>query len=117
MSTPTKTTERSRRMATNRELIRTRLRAFEYVRRVREIADKVETAEPSQVPALRLKADIYLKLLAKVLPDLKSVEHTGEITRRNVTELSDAELADIAAGSRAGTAAPTPGPNGGPGVH
>lgn len=117
MSTPNKRTERQRRIAMNREGVRLRLRAFTYVRKLREIADAAESAEPSQVPALRLKADIYSKLLNKVLPDLKAVEHTGEITQRHVAELSDAELAAIATGGRAGTAATATSPDGGAPVH
>lgn len=40
-------------------------------------------------------------LLKKAIPDLSSVEHTGEVTHRTVKELSEAELIAIAAGSSA----------------
>ncbi len=58
--------------------IRKRLQAGQYIRRLKEIAVKADSAEASQIPALRLKADIYCKLLSKCLPDLKAVEMTGE---------------------------------------
>jgi hypothetical protein len=49
------------------------------VRRLKEIVVKAEDCEPTAVPALRLQADIYLKLLGKCLPDLKAVEHSGNV--------------------------------------
>ena len=45
-------------------------------------------------------------LLAKVLPDLSSVEMTGELEHRMVEQYTDDELAIIAAGSRKGTTPP-----------
>jgi hypothetical protein len=39
-----------------------------------------------------------------VVPDLKQVDHTGEISHRHVSELSDAELIAIATGRGAGIA-------------
>ena len=36
-----------------------------------------------RIGALRLKADIALKLLSKRLPDLKAVEHSGEVEMPN----------------------------------
>jgi hypothetical protein len=38
-------------------------------------------------------------LLRKVIPDLRAVEHSGEIRHRHTSEMSDAELAAIASGS------------------
>lgn len=49
---------------------------------------------PSQVTA-------GLGLLKKVMPDLAAMEHSGEVTVRNANELTDDELATIAAGGRA----------------
>jgi hypothetical protein len=45
-----------------------------------------------------------LGLLRKVLPDLASVEHSGTIETRRSAELTDDELAAIAAGRGTGTA-------------
>jgi hypothetical protein len=93
-------TARDRRIAHGREEVRTRLRAFEYVRRLREIAERCDTAEPAQIPAMRLKADIFLRLLGKVLPDLKAIEHSGHVEHRTVEEMTDAELLAIIAAGR-----------------
>lgn len=90
---PDKSTHAQRRRAEAQEGARIKLRAGQFVRRLREIADKVETVEPAKVPALRLKADIYCKLLSKCLPDLKAVEHTGETRHVHVSELSDEDIA------------------------
>lgn len=43
-----------------------------------EIADEAQTCDADRVPALRLRADIYSRLLAKCLPDLKAIEVTGD---------------------------------------
>jgi hypothetical protein len=82
------------------------MRASRYVRALREIAEKAETVEPSMIPALRLKADIFCKLLAKCLPDLKAVEHSGTVNHVNY----DAVVLDLLNGSsvKAGDAASSP---------
>lgn len=46
--------------------------------------------------------------LRKVIPDLRSVEHSGEIKHRHVEEMSDAELIEIIARSGRERAAETP---------
>lgn len=100
-----KTTHAQRRRLEARKGARMKLQAGQYVRRLKEIADRVESVEPSQVPALRLKADIYCKLLAKCLPDLKAVEFNGNLIHKHVTEYSDDELAAcLEEGSGEGTA-------------
>jgi hypothetical protein len=78
-----KTTHAQRRREEAREGARIKLRAGQYIRRLKEIAVRADTAEPSTIPALRLKADIYLKLLAKCLPDLRAVEHSGQVNHIN----------------------------------
>ena len=80
---PNKRTHAQRRKAEADDGIRRRMRASRYVRAQREIAEKAETVEPSMIPALRLKADIFCKLLAKCLPDLKAVEHSGTVNHIN----------------------------------
>ncbi len=74
-----KTTHAQRRRAEAQEAIRTKLRAGQFVRRLKEIVAKADGCEAAAVPALRLQADIYLKLLGKCLPDLKAIEHSGNI--------------------------------------
>lgn len=75
-----------RRRKESKEANALRLRAGQYLRRLNEIADRCESAENAAIPGLRLKADIYIKLLAKCLPDLKAIEHSGEVTQRYVVE-------------------------------
>lgn len=43
-----------------------------------EIDNELATAESSDVPRLKARAEIKFGLLRKVLPDLRSVEMTGE---------------------------------------
>lgn len=91
-----------KRRESYRDAARERLRAAQYIRRMLEIAEKLDTCEPSEVAALRLKVDIYTRLLAKCLPDLKATEITGTLTHRRVEEMSDEELYAIAAQGRDG---------------
>jgi len=49
--------------------------------------------------------------------DYQRLEHSGEIAQRHVTELTDAELAAIAAGGRAGAAEAESGETQPAGVH
>ncbi|MEK9810647.1 MAG: hypothetical protein VW362_09390 [Candidatus Nanopelagicales bacterium] len=83
------TTYAQRRRKLNQDELRRRLRGAQYLLRLHEIAEKADKVPSSDVPALRLKADIYLRMLAKCLPDLKAVEHSGSIA---YTSISDAEL-------------------------
>jgi hypothetical protein len=73
------------------EIVRQRIRTSMLLRRLTDhVLGKVEMA-PSQVTA-------GLGLLKKTLPDLASVEHSGGLQITEATELSDAELTDIASG-------------------
>lgn len=45
-----------------------------------------------------------LGLLRKVMPDLAAVEHSGQLDLKRATEVTDDELANIAAGRSEGTA-------------
>jgi len=56
-------------------------------------------------------------LSRKSFPDLSAIEHSGEIAHRNVDELSDAELHEIAAGRGADPAEPQSGADEPPPVH
>ena len=78
---PRKTTHAQRRRSETRNAMREKLQSAQYIRRLHEIAEKASKADAADVPALRLKADIYCRLLAKCLPDLKAVEHSGEIAK------------------------------------
>lgn len=78
------------------ENLRESLRAHAYVRVLESIAAKADKLPKDDVAGHALKAKIYLDLLAKVLPDLKAVEHSGAIDTGKVEELTDARLAHIA---------------------
>ena len=93
-----------RRRAYDQEATRKRLNAAQYIRRLLEISEKLDTCEASLVPALRLKVDIYSKLLNKCLPDLKATEITGTLTHKRAEELTDEELYAIAARGRESSA-------------
>ena len=66
-----------RRKEERKEELRTFLRGSEYLRQLHEWFDKPLSAD--QLAVARFKAEIALKLLAKCLPDLKAVEHSGEV--------------------------------------
>lgn len=79
------------------DVVRRRIQTSYLINRLGQcVAGKIELTS-TQLKAAEI-------LLRKALPDLSSVEHTGTIQTRNVTELSDAELLAIAAGRSAGTA-------------
>ena len=65
-----------------RENLREELKAREYLRQLDEVAGDVSenwrTLSSEQVSALRLKSDLNFKRLAKVLPDLKAIELSGD---------------------------------------
>jgi hypothetical protein len=98
-----KRTHAQRRRMESQEAIRRKLRAAQYIRRLKEIAEKAEQAEASTIPALRLQADIYSRLLAKCLPDLKAIEHTGSITREPTRDELIERLTQLHARAIAGT--------------
>jgi hypothetical protein len=82
---PNKSTHAQRRRKESQDAVRRRLRATQFIRRLKLIAKAAESADSGAVPALRLQADIYGRLLNKCLPDLKAVEHSGEVIRRDVS--------------------------------
>lgn len=81
------------------EKVRQRIRVGVILTRLKNhMLGKVEMT-PTQLGAAKI-------LLAKCVPDLKAVEHSGTVTNRYVHEFSDAELAAVASGSSAGTTGP-----------
>lgn len=100
----------ARKTAWHPDKVRERIRTSQLINRLTDhVLGKVEM-KPSQVTAA-------LGLLRKTVPDLSSVEHSGEIAHRHTTELSDAELAHIAAGGRAGAAQTQTSPPEPAGIH
>lgn len=53
------------------------------------------TKKPVHMDANQVK--VSLGLLRKVLPDLSSVDHTGDLSVRHITEMSDQELMGVIA--------------------
>jgi hypothetical protein len=53
----------------------------------RELSKPAGTLAPVDVQRLKASADIAMKLLNKVLPDLKQVEQTTEVTMTIPTEI------------------------------
>lgn len=102
-----KSTHAARRRLESRNGLRLKLRGAQYIRRLHEIADKAESADKDYVPGLRLKAEVYFKLLNKILPDLRAMEHTGEISLARAEELTNEQLAAIATSSSTGATEPS----------
>ena len=65
-----------------REALREELQAREYLRQIdqvnTDVSENWQILSSEQISALRLKSDINFKRLAKVLPDLKAVEISGD---------------------------------------
>ena len=68
--------------AIRQEALREQLTNGGHLQHVIDIAKQLNdghlSLESSAIQALRASADIKLKLINKYLPDLKSMEHTGE---------------------------------------
>lgn len=103
---PIKTTHAQRRRAEAHAAVGKRLRAGKFVRWLQAIAHESKDADPVRIPAMKLRADIYLKLLAKCLPDLRAIEHSGNVTTVRPDELSDGELTHIASSGSPGDVEP-----------
>lgn len=108
-------TRRQENKSIREEALREQLRAKGLVQQILVIADKLEdlatTLEPNDVVRLKASADIKKALVNKYLPDLKAIEHTGEITHYDASKLTDSELAAIATASSARTDSETEGAN------
>lgn len=46
----------------------------------KQVETRLSTLDLGEVPALKLLADIQFRKLAKVLPDLKAIDHQGDLT-------------------------------------
>lgn len=66
------------------------------------LVDKLQAhvKDPGKAPLSMTQLKAADILLRKSIPDLKAIEHSGEINKQRVEDMSDAELADIAAGRR-----------------
>jgi len=89
------------------EALREQLASKGLMQQAIEIANKLEDLnidlEPADAHRLKASADIKMKLVAKYMPDMKSVEHSGEIATNDATELSDSQLLNIATSGSTGT--------------
>lgn len=83
---------------------RTKIANSQILKALIEHVEGVREMSASQVSA-------GLGLLRKVMPDLSAIEHSGEIEHRSANEMTDDQLAAIAAGRSAGIAPPTRGPS------
>jgi hypothetical protein len=93
----------ARKNRSHPEIVRQRIRTTQLVKRLQKYAlgeleqGKVVDLSQGQIRAIEV-------LLKKAVPDLSAIEHSGEITQRTVTELTEAQLEHIAAGGSAGAA-------------
>ena len=53
-----------------------------------QVRERLSTLDLGDVPALKLYADIQFRKIAKVLPDLKSVDHQGDLTVSHTIKVS-----------------------------
>jgi hypothetical protein len=96
------------------EMIKERIEINEQTRRWGEIMDLAHRAARGEQLMSEAQADAakifmvgFKTVIGRFVPELKAIEHSGEVTTRRVDELSDEQLADIATGSSV-RAAPAP---------
>lgn len=65
-----------KRRAERKEALREQLQGQKYIEAIHTTLDKVLTND--ELPVEKFKTETRLKLLNKVLPDLKAVEHSGD---------------------------------------
>lgn len=86
-------------MQASKVALRDTLKASEYLRQLDTIAERIDknymTLETEQIQALKLLADINLKRLNKVLPDLKTVDKTISIESKHETLLAQLDQRHI----------------------
>ncbi len=82
--------------AIRQEALREQLEGKGLMQQAIEIANKLEdltiTLEAVEVQRLKASADTKMKLVAKYMPDMKSVEHSGEINTNDPSEMSDSAI-------------------------
>jgi hypothetical protein len=76
---------------------RTRIKSARIVERLQRHSLGEEEMTQTQIKAAEI-------LLRKCIPDLASVQHSGEVSHRTAREMTVDELRHIAAGSSTGTA-------------
>lgn len=81
------------------DAVREKIQASQLVNRLTAHVNGTVELTATQVTAA-------LGLLRKCVPDLAAVQHSGEVTVRKATDLSDDELAAIAARGGKGTPEP-----------
>lgn len=89
---------------------RKKIQASQLINRLQDFIDGKVEMNPAQVRA----AEILLK---KTLPDLSSMEMVAEVEHSSVGDLTDEQLAAIAAGRRSGAAQAQGGEEKPAGVH
>ena len=94
-----RTTKASRQW--HAEEIRSRLRISAIVTRLEKTALGQLEMTKEQIMAAKI-------LLAKALPDLVAIKHSGNVNVVRPDDLTDAELANIARGGGAGVVGPPP---------
>lgn len=92
------------------QVVRDRIRVAMLVNRLHACAAGEIELTPSQLKSIEI-------LLKKAVPDLRSIEHTGHIQHTHASQLTDEQLAHIAAGGSAGVVDATTSEEGSTPVH
>lgn len=71
-------TNASTRKKMARESLRLKIDGEKCLEEIEAVAEAALTATKDDVPALKLRSDLAFGKLKKILPDLRTVEHTGE---------------------------------------
>lgn len=108
MARDTRTTAQKNR-AVRQKAIREQLEAQGHLQYAVEIIEKLEDAgtklDSSMIQRYKAALEARFKLIGKYLPDMRSIEHTGEINHAHrAADLGDDELANIATGGSERTA-------------
>lgn len=86
------TTRAQKNRAIRQESLREKLQGAQYLVHLHKIADELDDAEitATRANAIKARADIYFKLLNKLLPDVKAIEVSGEGGDPVVVRISNA---------------------------
>ena len=66
-----------RRRAEKKQALREYIQGHNYIQAINADLNK-EYISPEELPVIKYKTETRLKLLSKVLPDLKAIEHSGD---------------------------------------